>query len=86
MQIVGGSGADDQFGASTFLSSRPDEESHEIVLFANAAFRHTAFRVATLADLRARYSDAVEARPDQSKWRSITACRWPSTSTIPRAT
>lgn len=59
MQIVGGSGADDPFGASTFLSSRPDQESHEIVFFANAAFRHTAFRVATLADLRARYSDAV---------------------------
>ena len=56
---VGGSGSDNPFGASTFLSSRPDQESHEIVIFADARFRHTAFRVDTLADLRSRYRDVV---------------------------
>jgi catechol-2,3-dioxygenase len=59
MQVVGGSGADSPFGASTFLSSRPDEESHEIVIFADARLRHTAFRVATLGALRERYRDVV---------------------------
>jgi catechol-2,3-dioxygenase len=59
MKVVGGSPASSPFGASTFLSSRPGEESHEIVFFANADFRHTAFRVATLAELRARYADVV---------------------------
>ncbi len=60
MQIVGSSEADSPVGASTFLSSRPDEESHEIVFFANPDLRHAAFKVATLADLRACYSDVVE--------------------------
>ena len=55
MQIVGSSAADSPVGASTFLSSRPNEESHEIVIFANSDLRHTAFKVASLADLRARY-------------------------------
>ena len=59
MQVVGGSGSDSPFGASTFLSSRPDEESHEIVIFADDRLRHTAFRVATLADLRARHRDVM---------------------------
>ena len=60
MQIVGGSGEDSPVGASTFLSSRPDEESHEIVIFANPDLRHAAFRVGSLADLCARYRDIVE--------------------------
>ena len=59
MSIVGGSAADNPFGASTFLSSRPGEESHEIVIFANPDFRHTAFKVATVADLRDAYRDIV---------------------------
>jgi catechol 2,3-dioxygenase len=57
MKIVGGSPADSAFGASTFLSSRPEEESHEIVIFANPDFRHVALKVATLADLRDSYRD-----------------------------
>jgi len=60
MHIVGGSGADGPFGASAFLSSRPHEESHEIVIFDNPALKHTAFKVATLADLRGRYQDIVK--------------------------
>ena len=35
MQIVGGSSADASIEASAFLSSRPEEESHEIALFTN---------------------------------------------------
>jgi catechol-2,3-dioxygenase len=59
MEVVGGSDAASPFGASTFLSSRPEQESHEIVIFANAALRHAAFKVASLADLRASYRDLV---------------------------
>jgi catechol-2,3-dioxygenase len=52
MQIVGGSSAEAPIGASAFLSSRPEEESHEIALVANPEFRHVAFEVASLAELR----------------------------------
>src|SRR5712664_28161 len=33
MEIVGGTAPDHPLGATAFLSSRPDEESHEIALF-----------------------------------------------------
>lgn len=59
MKVVGGSEAGTPFGASTFLSGRPEEESHEIVIFANPALRHVAFRVASLADLRTWFHDVV---------------------------
>jgi hypothetical protein len=36
MEIVGGSEPDHPLGATVFLSSRPDETSHEIALFANS--------------------------------------------------
>ncbi len=52
MALVGGSEADHPLGASAFLCSRPTEESHEIALFANPAYRHFAFKVSTLAELR----------------------------------
>src|SRR5688572_31950030 len=77
MKIVGGSPEGSPFGASTFLSSRPEEESHDIVIFANPAFRHAAFKVATLADLRDSYRDIV-ARGVTVRRPSITACRWRS--------
>jgi len=60
MQIVGGSGADQPFGASAFLCSRPDEESHEIALFANPMFAHVAFKVSSLAELRSFHARVVE--------------------------
>jgi quercetin dioxygenase-like cupin family protein/catechol 2,3-dioxygenase-like lactoylglutathione lyase family enzyme len=60
MEIVGGSAADHPLGASAFLSSRPDEESHEIALFANPAFAHTAFKVSSLAELRSFYARVVK--------------------------
>jgi len=56
LQVVGGSTADTSaFGASAFLSSRPAEEHHDLVLVANPAFQHTAFKVGSLAHLRAVY-------------------------------
>jgi catechol-2,3-dioxygenase len=60
MEIVGGSSPDHPIGASAFLSSRPDEESHEIALFANPAFAHIAFKVSSLAELRSIHARVVE--------------------------
>src|SRR3954452_9012935 len=60
MEITGGSSPDDRFGATAFLSSRPDEESHEIALFANPAFTHVAFKVSSLAELRSVHARLVE--------------------------
>src|SRR5688500_12809137 len=49
MEIIGGSGADNaQFGASAFLSSRPDEESHHLAIFQRRMFAHMAFKVGSL--------------------------------------
>jgi catechol-2,3-dioxygenase len=56
LQVVGGSAAHTSaFGASAFLSCHPAEESHDLALFANPAYQHTAFKVRSLADLRAMY-------------------------------
>jgi catechol 2,3-dioxygenase-like lactoylglutathione lyase family enzyme len=60
MQIVGGSGPEHPLGASAFLSSRPDEESHEIALFANPVLAHVAFKVSSLAELRSLHARVVE--------------------------
>jgi alkylhydroperoxidase family enzyme/catechol 2,3-dioxygenase-like lactoylglutathione lyase family enzyme len=60
MEIVGGSGPEHLLGASAFLSDRPDEESHEIALFANPALAHVAFRVPSLAAFRSMHIRVVE--------------------------
>ena len=60
MQIVGGSGPDNPIGATAFLCSRPDEESHEIALFANPVLAHVAFKVSSLAQLRSLHARVVE--------------------------
>ena len=60
MQIVGGSASDHPLGATAFLSSRPDQESHEIALFANPVFAHIAFKVSSLAELRFFHARVVE--------------------------
>ncbi len=61
MQIIGGSGEDDaDFGVTTFLSNRPDEESHHLAIFRRGEFAHTAFKVASLADLRACFRKVTE--------------------------
>ena len=60
MDLVGGSGTDHPLGATAFLCSRSDEESHEIALFTNPAFAHVAFKVSSLAELRAIHARVVE--------------------------
>jgi catechol-2,3-dioxygenase len=60
MEIVGGTAPDHPLGATAFLSSRPDEESHEIALFANPAFAHIAFKVSSLAEFRSFHARLVE--------------------------
>ena len=55
LQVVGGSADASAFGATAFLSSHPDEESHDLAIFGNPAFQHTAFKVQSLAHLRAVY-------------------------------
>src|SRR3954454_6403598 len=60
MEIIGGSSPEHPLGATAFLSSRPDEESHEIALFANPAFAHVAFKVSSLAELRSVHARVVE--------------------------
>src|SRR3954469_8587829 len=52
MQVVGGSDANHPIGPSAFLSSRPDEESHEIAMFNNPALAHRAFKVGSIAALK----------------------------------
>ena len=60
MEIVGGSTPDHPLGATAFLSSRPDEESHEIALFANPVFAHIAFKVSSLAEFRSFHARVLE--------------------------
>jgi catechol-2,3-dioxygenase len=62
MEIAGGSPPDHPLGASVFLSSRPDQESHEIVLFANPVYTHTAFKVSSLAELRSFHARVVKKK------------------------
>ena len=42
------------------MSSRPDEESHEVALFANHALAHIAFKVSSLAEFRSFHARVVE--------------------------
>ncbi len=60
MTVTGGSDAASPFGTSAFLSSRPDDENHEIAFFTEPMFKHTALKVASLADLRAAYHEIKE--------------------------
>jgi catechol-2,3-dioxygenase len=60
MEITGGSPPDNPLGATVFLSGRPDQESHEIALFANPVYAHIAFKVSSLAELRSFHTRVVE--------------------------
>ena len=60
MEIVGGTAPDHPLGATAFLSSRPDEESHEIALVADPAFAHIAFKVSSLAEFQSIHTRVVE--------------------------
>jgi catechol-2,3-dioxygenase len=62
MEIVGGSEPDHPLGATVFLSSRPDETSHEIALFANPELAHVAFKVSSLSELRSFHARVVERK------------------------
>ena len=62
MEITGGSPADHPLGATAFLSSRPDQQSHEIALFANPVLAHIAFKVSSLGELRAFHARVVEKK------------------------
>src|SRR5262249_57498613 len=42
-------------GTTAFLSSHPVAAVVDLVFFANSSYQHTAFEVASLADLRALY-------------------------------
>jgi catechol 2,3-dioxygenase-like lactoylglutathione lyase family enzyme len=62
MEIVGGSGPDHPLEASAFLCSRPDEESHELALFADPSFVHIAFKISSLAEFRSFHARVVEKK------------------------
>jgi catechol-2,3-dioxygenase len=62
MEIIGGTGPDHPLGASAFLCSRPDEESHEIALFADPSFVHIAFKVSSLAEFRSFHARIVDKK------------------------
>jgi len=61
LQVVGGSDESHPLGASAFLSSRPDAESHEIAMFSNPEFVHRAFKVGSLAALK-RFHQKIAGR------------------------
>src|SRR4029434_7217514 len=73
MTVTGRSDADGPFGATAFLSSRPEEEDHELAIFTDARYRHLAFKVASLADLRA-FNHQVAARGITIKLTMIHGC------------
>ena len=55
MSVVRQTSVDHGLGATTFLARHPAEEDHDVVLVPKASMAHTAFRVASLADLLAFY-------------------------------
>jgi Glyoxalase/Bleomycin resistance protein/Dioxygenase superfamily len=85
MEIVGGSTPDHQLGATAFLSSRPDEESHEIALFADPALltSPSGSRHSPSSDPS---THALWRRISRSSSHSTTACPSPSISTTLTAT
>jgi len=62
MKLVGGSGPEHPIGATAFLSSRPDEESHDVVLVSDKKAVHTAFKVASLAELSLLHGRVVNRK------------------------
>jgi catechol-2,3-dioxygenase len=62
MEITGGSEFDHPLGTTAFLSSRPGEEAHDIVLVAKPEIAHIAFKVSSLAELRSFYARVVEKK------------------------
>lgn len=61
MEDIGHTSDGDGLGGMAFLSSRRGEENHELVFFQNAQLAHVAFKVASLAELRAWHTE-IKAR------------------------
>ncbi|MBV8313475.1 MAG: VOC family protein [Planctomycetaceae bacterium] len=55
MTITRENSADAPYGASVFLARHPVEEDHDLVFFENPTLAHTAFRVASLGELKTWY-------------------------------
>jgi catechol 2,3-dioxygenase len=55
MELVRQTSAANGLGGTAFLARHPDQEDHDLVLVSNPAAAHTAFRVASLADLLSFY-------------------------------
>jgi catechol-2,3-dioxygenase len=62
MEITGGSAPDHPLGTTIFLTSRPGEQPHDIVLAANPEVAHVAFKVPSLAELRSFHARVVEKK------------------------
>jgi catechol-2,3-dioxygenase len=62
MEITGGSASDHPLGATAFLSSRPGEKPHDIVLVANPEIAHIAFQVSSLAEFRSFHTRVMEKK------------------------
>ncbi len=60
MKIMRQTPSDARYGATAFLVRHPEEEDYDLVFFANPTLVHTAFRVASLGDLRAFYRNIKE--------------------------
>ena len=60
MKVVRETRADHPLGTVTFLALNPEEEDHDVVLVPKESMAHTAFRVASLADLLAFYQRLKE--------------------------
>ena len=60
MTVVRENSADAPFGASLFLARHPEVEDHDLVFFENPTLAHTAFRVASLGELKAWYRQIKE--------------------------
>ena len=61
MTVVRETSADAPFGATLFLVHPGGEEDHDLVFFADPLATHTAFEVASLAELKTAYRE-VKAR------------------------
>ena len=61
MTVVAQTPADSPMGVTVFLSRHPEEEEHpDLVFFSNPMYAHTAFRVASLAELLTFYRQMKE--------------------------
>jgi catechol-2,3-dioxygenase len=60
MTITRENPTDTPFDASVFLARHPDEEDHDLVFFENPTLAHTAFRVASLGELKTWYRQIKE--------------------------